>query len=175
MHASWLTMRHRLNLLLLLTGLPLEPSVAANQDEIQVYDYTINKPGEFGYEVHLNTTPEGRTFLDYPDEITNNHGFRFTPEFSYGLTKDLEAGFYLDMETDADGNYHFVGEKYRLKWLPLQPDEKSGGWFAGSNWEYSLVGRQFSQSREVLELRSIGGYKGEDWLLAINPIFDWNL
>jgi hypothetical protein len=63
------------------------PATSAQQDEIQVYTDDINKRGEFGLEWHLNTTPQGRTTPDYPGEITNNHGFRFTPEFSYGLTR----------------------------------------------------------------------------------------
>ncbi|MFX5907318.1 hypothetical protein ABTE61_19155, partial [Acinetobacter baumannii] len=67
------------------SALALPAAYAAQQDEIQVYTDDINKKGEVGLEVHLNTTPQGRTKPDYPGEITNNHGFRFTPEFSYGL------------------------------------------------------------------------------------------
>jgi hypothetical protein len=147
---------------------------AANQDEIQVYDDSINKPGQFGLEIHLNATPAGRTQPDYPGEITNEHGVRFTPEFSYGLTRDLEAGFYLDTQRDGEGTYYFVGPKWRLKWLPLHPDDH-GGWFAGTNWEYSRVGQRFSQSQSVLELRTIAGYKADDWIFVINPVFDWSL
>ncbi len=150
-------------------------SYAANQDEIQIYDYTINKPGEFGLEIHLNTTPEGRTFQDYRGEITDDHGFRYTYEFSYGITKEIEAGLYIDTQTDGSGTFYLTAEKYRLKWLPLQIDEKTGGWFAGMNWEYSTQGRQFSQSPQVLELRGIIGWKNEDWLFAVNPVWDWNL
>src|SRR5271165_3489724 len=170
-------MKRRTTALLLLSGLAnvAQPSLAANQDEIQVYDYTINKPGEFGLEIHLNTTPEGRAFLNYPGEITDNHGFRYTYEFSYGITKDIEAGLYLDTQTDGNGTFYLAAEKYRLKWLPLQIDEKTGGWFAGMNWEYSTEGRQFSQSPRVLELRGIMGWKNEDWLFAVNPVWDWNL
>jgi hypothetical protein len=83
------------------------PAISAQQDEIQVYTDDINKRGEFGLEWHLNTTPQGRTTPDYPGEITNNHGFRFTPEFSYGLTSDVELGLYLPMLIDGSGDYHF--------------------------------------------------------------------
>ena len=36
------------------------PARAVLPDEIQVYDDSINKPGEFGLELHLNATPAGR-------------------------------------------------------------------------------------------------------------------
>jgi hypothetical protein len=148
---------------------------AAQQDEIQVYADDINKPGQFGLELHLNTTPSGRTVADYPGEITNDHGFRFTPEFSYGLRSDLELGLYLPMLIDGDGEYHFVGVKYRLKWLPIRPKDDGEGWFAGTNSELSRVGYKFSQSQWTTELRPIIGYKGKDWLFAFNPILDWDL
>ena len=151
------------------------PATAAQQDEIQVYADDINKRGEFGLELHLNTTPSGRTTPDYPGEITNNHGFRFTPEFSYGLTSDVELGLYLPMLVDGMGDYHFVGVKYRLKWLPIRPPEDGEGWFAGTNNELSRVGYKFSESRWTTELRPIIGYKGKDWLFAFNPILDWDL
>jgi hypothetical protein len=152
-----------------------EPAAGADQDEIQVYTDDINKKGEFGLEVHLNTTPQGRTTPDYPGEITNNHGFRFTPEFSYGLTSDVELGLYLPMLTDAAGDYHFVGIKYRIKWLPIRPGEDGVGWFLGVNSELSRVGHEFSESPWTTELRPIIGYRGKDWLFAFNPVLDWDL
>jgi len=151
------------------------PCNGANQDEIQVYDDSINKPGEFGLEIHLNTTAEGRDFANYPDEITNDHGFRYTYEFSFGITKEIEAGLYADTQTDGSGTFYFVGEKVRVKWIPLKADEKDGGFFAGMNWEYSTVGYRFSESPEVLELRGIMGWRNEDWLFAVNPVWDWNV
>jgi hypothetical protein len=148
---------------------------AAQQDEIQVYDDSIDKRGEPGLELHLNTTPSGRIVPDYPGEITNNHGFRYTPEFSYGLTSDVELGLYLPMLTDSSGEFHFVGIKYRLKWLPIRPGEGGEGFFAGVNSELSRVGFRFSESRWTTELRPIFGYRGKDWLFAFNPILDWDL
>ncbi len=155
-------------------GITSELASAANQDEIQVYDDSINKPGEFGLELHLNGTPAGRTFLNYPGEITNEHGFRFTPEFSYGLTRDIELGLYLDTEIDGQGTAYFVGPKYRLKWIPFRSEENNG-WFAGANWEYSTVSRRFLQAMDELELRTIFGYKTENWIFVANPVFDWDV
>ena len=46
----------------------LSPLARAITDEIQVYTDDITKPGEFGLELHINSTPTGRktpTWLPY--------------------------------------------------------------------------------------------------------------
>jgi len=107
--------------------------------------------------------------------VPPRHGVRVTPEFSYGLNRDFEAGLYLPSGRDADGNLFLGGVKLRLKWLPVQPDETQGGWYFGSNFELSNVSKKFSESRVASELRMIGGYRGKDWLIGVNPILDWDL
>jgi hypothetical protein len=156
-------------------GFAAWPACAEMIDEIQVYTDDINKPGEFGLELHVNTTPKGRSIPRYPGEITPQHGLRFTPEFSYGMTRDLEAGLYLPYARDAEGTTRFAGPKIRLKWLPLRPEEGNQGWFMGANLEYGLVDAAFEQSSKSLELRPILGYRGREWLFAANPILGWDL
>jgi len=136
--------RFRRNLIWVLVAwcmLLAAPAVAALQDEIQVYTDDINKPGEAGLELHVNTTPRGRTTPDYPGEITPERGVRFTPEFSYGLTDGWEAGFYLPALRTPNGEYDVAGAKLRLKWLPVRGDEARGGWFAGGNLELSRLAK----------------------------------
>ena len=144
-------------------------------DEIQVYTDDINKPGQFGLELHVNTTPKGRTTPDYPGDVPPQHGIRFTPEFSYGLTRDFEAGLYLPAGRAPDGELFVSGAKLRLKWLPLQPDEAKGGWYAGGNLEFSNLDKKYSESHYSSELRTIFGYRAPDWLIGVNPIFEWGL
>ena len=152
------------------------PAHAAVQDEIQVYTDEIAKKGEPGLEIHTNYTPDGVKTPSYPGEVITNHGVRVTPEFSYGLRSDLEVGAYLPlMQLDGDGNFHLVGAKLRLKYLPFQVPEGGSGWYGGANTELSYVGHKFSQSRWQTELRPIIGYKTSEWHFAFNPILDWDL
>ena len=151
------------------------PAVAALQDEIQVYTDDINKPGKVGLELHVNTTPRGRTTPDYPGEITPEHGVRFTPEFSYGLSDNWEAGLYVPALRTPNGEYDAAGAKLRLKWLPIRGEEAQGGWFAGANLELSRLAKKYSESRWSTELRIMLGYRDSDWLVGLNPVFGWDL
>jgi hypothetical protein len=150
-------------------------AAAALSDEIQVYDDDINAPHEFGLELHANTTPTGRATPDYPGEVVPNHGLRLTPEFSYGLTRAWEAGLYVPTSFDSQGRGSLAGWKLRLKWLPIHGDEGAAGWFAGANGELSRLQSKFSASRDAFELRNIIGYRADAWLLAVNPVFGWDL
>jgi hypothetical protein len=144
------------------------------QDEIQVYADDINQPGEFHLELHLNTTPSGRSTPDYPGEITPAHAIRLTPEFSYGLTQDLEAGLYVPTLRASGGSLYVAGAKLRLKWLPLHPHEGNGA-FAGLNVELSQLAARFELDRRTMEARPMLGWHSADWLVAFNPTFDFAL
>jgi hypothetical protein len=159
-------------LLPLLCGAPLS---AVMIDEIQVYTDDINAPGKFGLELHVNTTLQGRSTPDYPGEVTPQHGLRLTPEFSYGLNRDFEAGLYLPAEHTADGHNLLAGTKVRLKWMPVQPDEKTGGAFFGLNGELSYLPEKFDQTQWGFELRTMIGYHAPTWLFAANPVLGWGL
>jgi hypothetical protein len=146
---------------------------AALSDEIQVYANDINKPGEFGLELHVNTTPSGRSTPDYPGEIPPAHTWRLTPELSYGLTRTFEAGLYIPTLL-TPGDSTVGGMKLRLKWMPVQVDEKGEGIFAGVNFEYGWIKRRLEQSTQAIELRPIVGWRDEKWLVAFNPILDFD-
>jgi hypothetical protein len=158
-----------------LSGLATASCLAALPDEIQVYTDDIDKPGAFGLELHVNTTPSGRSKPDFPGEIAPAHGWRFTPEFSYGVTRTVEAGLYLPFVRGAGGRDKFAGPKLRLKWLPFQPDEEAGGFFAGLNVEYAWIAGELEQATRAMEVRPILGWKDRDWLVAVNPILGYDL
>ena len=141
-------------------------------DEIQVYDDSINKAGQFGLEVHLNTTPDGRRQPEWPGEIPPDHGWRGTMEWSYGVTDSLEAGLYLPFLRDAAGTTYFAGPRLRMKWMAFKPGEGGAGAFAGLNVEVSAVNERLEQGRPIVELRPILGYHNADWLVSFNPVID---
>lgn len=158
------------------------------KDEIQVYADDINAPGQFHLEVHLNTTPDGRSTPDYGGEITPEHAIRLTPEFSYGLTQDLEAGLYVPAVRASGGSLYLAGARLRLKWLPIRPADSAGnsagnsaygnapdgasGAFAGLNFELSQVAARFERDRHILEVRPMLGWRDPAWLVAFNPVLD---
>jgi len=144
-------------------------------DEIQVYTDELDARGERGSEVHLNTTPSGRKTPEYEGDLPPHHGTRITPEFSWGLGSDFEAGLYFPGAFDSDGHFYLGGIKPRLKWLPVHGTEEQGGWYFGANIELARLTRKFSEAPLSTELRVIGGYRARGWLIGMNPIFDWGL
>jgi hypothetical protein len=153
--------------------LSVSPAWAALKDEILVYSDEINAPGEYGLELHLNTTPRGISMPSYPGEVTNHHGIRFMPELTRGLGSNTEVGLHLPTVYDGHGRYDAAGVKLRLKWLPIQAQD-NGGFFAGMNFEWGQVRQRYSASPQSAEIRNILGWRGKDWLFSVNPIFVWN-
>lgn len=139
-------------------------------DEIQIYDDGINKKGQLGLELHLNTTLDGRSEPDWPGEIPPNHGVRTTMEWSYGVTDSLEAGLYLPFLRDSSGTTYFAGPRFRAKWMAFKPAEGGSGMFAGLNLEVGKVNERLEQGRPKVELRPILGYRNKDWLVSFNPV-----
>lgn len=157
-----------------LVALPMAAR-AALPDEIQVYTDDLAEVGSRGIELHVNTTPDGRTTPDYPGEVVPHRGLRVTPEISWGLAEDWDGAIYLPFVRSGDGAYFFAGPKFRLKYLPLRPAEGGTGMFLGINLELSLVQERFEQAGRTTEIRPIIGYRGEKWLFSFNPIFETDL
>ncbi len=140
-------------------------------DEIQVYDGEINDPGEWGLEMHANTTLVGQSKPSFPDQRTAQGGFRLTPEISYGLARGVELGFYLPtIYTDQYG-YESAGYKPRVKFMPLQGSQTQP-WSLGINFEYSMLNHGMEFPRKGFEARGIIAWKDEHWSLALNPVVD---
>lgn len=166
--------RHSLALLagFALTGMPT--AFAALSDEVQVYDDSINEPGEIGLEVHVNRSASGRRQQNYPGEVTPSRGLRVTPEISYGLSHDVDVGLYIPLLFDSLAASQYAGPKFRAKWLPVRPGE-DGGLFLGINWELATVGRRFEEARNGMEFRPIIGYRQPEWAVIVNPVLSYDV
>jgi hypothetical protein len=140
-------------------------------DEIQVYDGEINEPGEFGLELHANTTISGQTAPSFPNQRVSQGGFRLTPEFSYGLTKHIELGFYTPLILTPDYGFESAGYKPRIKWLPILNDDDQP-WAVGLNFEYSVFNDGMDFPRKSAEFRGIIAWEKDKWSLAFNPVID---
>lgn len=147
--------------------------VLAAPDEIIVYTDEMNEPGRFGLEQHLNYSLAGAQSPEYAGQMTPHHVLQATPEFSYGITHDLEAGMYVPVAVAPDGNSFFNGLRLRLKYIAPRPDEVR--WFYGLNAEVGYSSVRISESSLGLELRPIVGYRDALWLLGFNPILNTGL
>lgn len=140
----------------------------AAPDEIQVYTEELNDPGQFGLEQHLNYSFNGSQTPDYPGQMPPNHVFQITPEFSYGLTRTLEAGLYVPFAVTGAGDTFLNGLRARIKYIaPRQPDDSM---FYGLNIEVGRNALRVSDSISGMELRPIIGYRDAKWLVSFNPI-----
>ena len=147
--------------------------VLAASDEIQVYTEEMDDPGKLGLELHLNFVPQGRQEASYPGEMASRHRLQVTPEFSYGLTKQLEAGLYLPLAMSADGGLYGNGVRLRLKFIAPRTEESHFFW--GLNGEYGYSAKRISQNSLALEIRPMIGYRDEQWLFSFNPILNTDL
>ncbi|MDE2486312.1 MAG: hypothetical protein KGO51_02855 [Alphaproteobacteria bacterium] len=155
-------------------GLALLPGCAAAADEeIQVYMDEMNPKGVYGLDLHLNYVPQGRAAnVDYAGQMASDGRFRFTPEWSYGLTDNVELGLYLPLATlDRNGDAELGGVKGRVKWIaPRSPGQD---WFWGANLEIGRVRRSLDINPWNAELKGILGVRQGPWTLAANLNADW--
>ncbi len=149
------------------------PAHAVLPDEFDVYTDDMVKPGSVGLELHVNTTPSGVATPSYPGEVVANHGWRLTPEFSYGINNDWEAGLYVPTVW-SNGVYYTPGVRFKLKWMPVKAADNPQDFFLGLNLEASKISRRFEPT-DYLELMAITGVRGADWLFSFNPRLTWSM
>lgn len=158
--------------LAILVWLGINSFPAAAYDEIQVYDNSINKPGQFALELHSNYAIDGRKQADYPGELPPDGHLAFTGEFSYGWSEHVELGLYVPMSIVPDTGKTFMDDaKFRVKWLNADTPE----FFYGLNAEVGLVPKRYSEQPVGMEIRPIVGHYSGDWLLTFNPSLELDL
>jgi hypothetical protein len=163
----------RAGLAALLAAACMAGTARGADEEIQVYMDEMNRKGGFGLDVHLNDVLDGRLRdADYLGQMASQHRVRITPEFSYGLTPNLELGAYLPLFTiDPHDGAEFGGVKGRLKFIA--PKAADSPYFWGVNFELGRVRRSLDINPWNAELKLIGGYRSGPWTLAANVNIDW--
>jgi len=141
---------------------------AVDPFEIQVYDGTANRAGEFGAELHANFVASGLPAR--PPLLATDHVTHLTLEPSYGLRPWWELGGYLQAAIRPDGRLDYGGVKLRSKFVTPP------GWHShlrlGVNLELSVLPRTYDPDRVGAEVRPIAAWEDDAWLFAINPIVD---
>jgi len=143
---------------------------AAAPEEIQVYTDDLTEPGRFGLDLHGNEVISGDAEPGWPGAQSAVRRFRLTPEFYYGLSRELELGLYLLGTRAAGGDPEFDGSKVRLKYIPRHDD--TAGAFWGVNTEVGRTSLRVAENPWNAELKGIAGVRRAGWLLAANLDLD---
>lgn len=154
----------------------LAPAAArASDEEIQVYMDEMNRTGIFGLDLHLNYVPSGRhANVDYFGQESSQGRFRVTPEWSYGLTPNIELGAYVPlMEIGPGGRFEIGGVKGRVKWIA--PHKEDSSFFWGANFELGRVRRSLDLNPWNAELKGIAGWRKGRVTLAGNINVDFTV
>lgn len=148
------------------------PAAALDPFEIQVYEADLNRPRQFGLELHANYTIQGHDAPEYPGQLPPNHVARFTLEPALGLTPWLEIGAYLQSMVGPQGA-EFGGVKFRGKFAV--PSESTAPFFFGINVELGIVPTAVEQGGWANEFRPILGWSNGRFLVDVNPIVGYAL
>jgi len=149
------------------------PAMAA-PEEVQVYMDEMSDPGQFGLDIHNSYVFTGDRTPAYPGEQQSVGRYRITPEFSLGLTRNLELGAYLPLAAiDNRGVLRAEGVKFRLKYIA--PGKHGSHFFWGANFEIGRVYHRLDENPYNAELKGIAGYHGDKWTLALNTNFDFKV
>ena len=143
----------------------------AADEEIQVYEDDLDKPGKFGLDTHINYVFANNAGPDYAGQQLSVDRIRITPEWSYGLTKDVELGLYLPLADFRANQFTIDGYKMRVKYIAPHPETQN--WYWGANFEIGQVDKRLDINPWNAELKGIAGWRKGKWDLSFNTNIDW--
>jgi hypothetical protein len=143
----------------------------AADEEIQVYVDDLDKPGKFGLDTHVNYVFANGAGPDYPGQQPSVDRLRITPEWSYGLTKNVELGLYLPLMDYRNNQFTVDGYKFRIKYIAPHPESQT--WYWGGNFEIGQVDKRLDINPWNAELKGIVGWHGKKWDVGFNTNIDW--
>ena len=140
----------------------------AAPEEIQVYLDEFADTGKFGLDFHTNYV------LSAQRGSVTRRMLRVTPELSYGINENWEAGLYwLNSAGPEQSGGHPVtdGVKVRAKWRPRAMTADSP-WYGAINFELGQLSRRFFPDVTSAEVKFIGLYRQGPWTLGANLNID---
>jgi hypothetical protein len=142
-------------------------------DEIQVYNAEIAKVGQWTFQLHNNYAFIGRKEPDFPGGLVPNHALQGTGEWAYGITDWWEMGFYTPYAVDQELTPY--SNAIKIRQLFVIPNAAEREFFYGVNFEFSYAMPQFLDTRWLIEMRPIVGWRKGDYEFIINPIVDFGI
>jgi len=156
---------------LMVTLLILVPvSASAAPDEIVVFTDEFEKPGEVGYELHLNYARRSRSTPNYAGEQPPHHVVRLMPEIVWGLSEKWNLGLHFPLSIDRDNKLTADGVKVRMHYLDVNEYSPGSTFFYGANFEIAYYDERITESKYNGEIRGILGTRQGDWRFTVNPI-----
>lgn len=151
--------------------LVMMPAVAtAAPDEIVVFTDEFEKPGEVGYELHVNYARRAVSTPSYAGEQPPHHVVRVMPEIVWGLSEKWNLGLHFPMSIDRDNKLTADGVKVRMHYLDVNEYAPEKTFFYGANFEIAYYDDRITESKYNGEIRGIIGTRQGDWRLTVNPI-----
>jgi hypothetical protein len=142
-------------------------------DEIQVYNAEIAKVGQWTFQLHNNYAFIGRKEPNFPGGLVPNHTLQGTGEWAYGITDWWEMGFYTPYAVDQELTPY--SNAIKIRQLFVIPNAAEREFFYGVNFEFSYAMPQFLDTRWLIEMRPIVGWRKGDYEFIINPIVDFGI
>ena len=146
-------------------------NLAAQTDEIQVYDGGLADVGAVNLTVHTNFIARGITQPAFPGAVTADKSLNGVPEFAYGATRWLELGLYLPVYS-RDDKMGWGIDGFKPRALFAVPDADSRKFVYGVNFEFSINQKRWDTKRYTSEVRPIIGWHVQSWDIIVNPILD---
>jgi hypothetical protein len=105
--------------------------------------------------------------------LVPNHALQGTGEWAYGITDWWEMGFYTPYAVDQELTPY--SNAIKIRQLFVIPNAAERDFFYGVNFEFSYAMPQFLDTRWLIEVRPIIGWRKDDYEFIINPIVDFGI
>ncbi len=117
----------------------------------------IAKVGQWTFQLHNNYAFIGRKEPDFPGGLVPNHALQGTGEWAYGITDWWEMGFYTPYAVDQELTPY--SNAIKIRQLFVIPNAAEREFFYGVNFEFSYAMPQFLDTRWLIEMRPIVGWR----------------